>query len=329
MLTDPISLLLIALLALLVAGALAPLEALGWWAGWFEGFIEPPAAASVPEPEVSERDRAFVVFLSGIHTVQGETFAQREKRLLDRLRDQLPDAEILEVFPYSVTNRPLTGQRVFAWFWRWALAMKLSRRLLAGAAGMLINVRNVWQVAVSVDRRYGPIYNRGTARLIVDALAARGYRPGQRIVLIGYSGGGQIALGAGPHVRAWADGPVSVVALGGVMGADPNMIELDHIWDLHGARDRVQQVGHLAFPGRWAIFPYSSWNLAKRKGILRNVPMGPLDHTGAGGYLDRHAFLPDGRSFLDQTVDVLAAIGRGEDPLAATWAAERNESNVG
>lgn len=318
-LTDPASLLLIALLALLIGGALAPLEALGWWAGWFEGISGRRSAPTVPAGDGNER--TFLVFLSGIHSVEGATFARREQRLLQRLRDELEDAEVLEVFPYSVTNRPLTGQRFFAWFWRWALAMKLSRRALAGIAGMVINLRNVWQVAVSADRRYGPIYNRGTALLIVDALLERGYRKGDRIVLVGYSGGGQIALGAGSHVRDLTDGRIAVVSLGGVMSADPGLTELDQVWDLHGDNDRIQRLGLLLFPARWPIFPYSSWNQAERLGIVRVVPLGPPDHTGEAGYLDRNAFLPDGRSYLDQTVDVLAAIARDEDPRSVAFGA--------
>jgi hypothetical protein len=34
-LLDPVTLLLVALLALLLSGAFAPVEALGWWAGWY------------------------------------------------------------------------------------------------------------------------------------------------------------------------------------------------------------------------------------------------------------------------------------------------------
>jgi len=37
------------------------------------------------------------------------------------------------------------------------------------------------------------------------------------------------------------------------------------------------------------------------------------DHTGADGYLDENAVTSDGRSHLDVTVDVLAAIGAGRD----------------
>jgi len=40
----------------------------------------------------------------------------------------------------------------------------------------LINLRNLFQVAVSVDHRYGPFYNLGQAENVRDALLAYGYR---------------------------------------------------------------------------------------------------------------------------------------------------------
>jgi hypothetical protein len=299
-----------------LAGSFAPLEAPGWRAGWFGGRdvssewspLEPPAGDDENSP------KQYLVFLSGIHSVNGATFANREKQLLEMLRAELPDTQILEVFPYSVTNRPLTGQRLFAWFWRWALSMKLSKRTLAGVAGTVINMRNIWQMGVSADRRYGPIYNRGSAMLILDALRRAGCRRGKPILLVGYSGGGQIALGAAPHVESLSGGPVTVVSLGGVMSSDPATRRLERVYDLHGERDRVYQAGILFFPGRWPLFPQTSWNQAKRAGIVRSISLGPPDHTGRGGYLDSQSTLPDGRSYLKQSVDVLAAIARREDP---------------
>ena len=311
--SDVIVLLIVAGIALMAAGALAPLEALGWWAGWFEGRdLERDAGL---EPADGTDSGRYLVFLTGIHSVDGETFARREKILLDRLREELPDTRVLEVFPYSVTNRPLTGERFFAWFWRWALSMKLSGRALAGAAGMVINLRNVWQMSVSADRRYGPIYNRGSAMLIADALRRAGGRRGANVVLVGYSGGGQVALGAASHLKGMTGGEVTVVSLGGVMCSDAAIHQLDRVYDLHGDGDRIQQIGNLFFPGRWPVFTHSSWNQARRAGIVHNVPMGPPDHMGDAGYLDDRMRLPDGRSYLDQTVDVLAAIVRREDPL--------------
>ncbi|HKI58831.1 MAG TPA: hypothetical protein VKA00_06430 [Trueperaceae bacterium] len=302
------------LLALLLAGALAPLEALGWWAGWFgrrseehpvhvEGHGDEPPA------------RHFVVFLSGIHSVAERAFARREVVLLERLRERLADARVLEVFPYSVTNHALTAERVFSRFWRWALKMKLSRRALAQLAGMVINLRNLWQVAVSADRRYGPIYNHGSAELITEALLAAGYVPasGTRVTLIGYSGGGQIALGAAGHLDEILGAPVDVIALGGVMASDPAALQVRHLYYLYGDRDAIHRIGTLFFAGRWPLVRYSPWNQARAKGLVTNVRLGPMGHMGRDGYLSTTAMLPDGRSHLDATVDAISKLIGGND----------------
>lgn len=316
----------VALFALLVAGALAPLETLGWWAGWFGDPLAPeetrPHAVHPLDPEDDTADAPtpsaaatgidpWVVFLSGIHAVGPVVYGRGEARLIAGLSDALPEGRVVQVFPYSVTNRALTGQRAFAVVWRWALRGKLGQRRLGQAAGFLINARNLWQVLVSADRRYGPMYNRGTAALVVRSLRRRGYVRDGRVVLIGYSGGGQIALGAAPFVKEATGAEVVVAALGGVMAADPGALDADRVFHLYGRRDQVQRLGGWLFPGRWRILPWSPWNVARRRGTLRSVSIGPSDHTGADGYLDEAATAADGRSYLDVTVDVLAAVARG------------------
>lgn len=316
----------VALFALLFAGALAPLETLGWWAGWFGDPLAPqethPYAEHPQDPEDDAEDAAtpvatvsgidpWVVFLSGIHAVGPVVYGRGEARLIVGLRRALPEGRVVQVFPYSVTNRALTGQRAFAGVWRWALRGKLGQRRLGAAAGFLINARNFWQVLVSADRRYGPMYNRGSAALVVRALRRRGYVSGGRIVLIGFSGGGQIALGAAPFLKETTRAEVVVASLGGVMAADPGVLDADRVFHLHGRRDRVQRWGAWPFPGRWRLLPWSPWNVARRRGTLRSVTIGPSDHTGADGYLDDEATAADGRSYLDVTIDVLAAVARG------------------
>lgn len=310
---DLTTLLLVGVSALLLAGLLSPFEALGWWAGWYgEEEDAPETPSDVPASEAEH----FVVFLSGIHSVSGEAFAEREVRLLERLRGAMPDAEILEVFPYSVTNRALTGQRLFSRFWRWALAGKMSRRQLAGLAGMLINVRNAWQVMVSADRRYGPMYDQGSAELIARVLLAHGYRPGSGVpvLLIGYSGGGQVAMGAATELLERIGTTPTVLSLGGVMSSPRSLHRLGRIVHLRGRRDGIARLGAAAFPGRWPWVRWSSWNRGRKTDVVRVVDMGPMDHTGRDGYLDGTKRLPDGRSFLDATVDAVVAVAHGEVP---------------
>jgi hypothetical protein len=311
-----------AFLALLLAGALAPLEALGWWAGWYGRRLE-EQPVRVEGEALRAAPHDFIVFLSGIHSVAEHAFARREVVLLEQLRERLPDSRILEVFPYSVTNNALTGERAFARFWRWALRMKLSHRMVANMAGMLINLRNLWQVAVSADRRYGPIYNHGSAELITEALLSAGYIPASavHVTLIGYSGGGQIALGAAGHLDDILGAPVDVIALGGVMASDPAALQVRHLYDLHGDRDGIQRASGILFAGRWPLLRYSPWNQARAQGRITGLSLGPMKHTGRDGYLSTTARLPDGRSYLDATVDAIAAIvergGSAAEPAAA------------
>lgn len=313
---------LVALAALFVAGALSPLETLGWWAGWYGDPVDEreadPARAAPGEADADDAPVAarpvdpWVVFLTGIHAVDHVTFDRTEARLVARLRRAVPDGRVVEVFPYSVTNRALTGERVFARVWRWALRGKLSGRRLGATAGFLINLRNVWQVLVSADRRYGPFYNQGSAELVLRSLRRRGYAGGGRLVLIGYSGGAQIALGAAPFLADRTGARVEVVSLGGVMAADPGLLATHTTWHLVGKRDRVQAWAARAFPGRWRLLRWSPWNVARERGTLREVTIGPCDHTGRDGYLDETARAADGRSYFEVTADVLAAAARGE-----------------
>jgi pimeloyl-ACP methyl ester carboxylesterase len=332
---DLTTLALVALAAVLIAGALSPLETLGWWAGWFGERADDlePELGDVADEDASEDETLtatpnddsvaadpiaasavdpWLVFLSGIHAVGPVTHARREARLVASLRRALPRGRVLEVFPYSVTNRALTGERVFARVWRWALRGKLGSRRLGQVAGFLINARNFWQVLVSVDRRYGPYYNRGSAALVLRALRKRGYEGGGgRIVLVGYSGGAQVALGTAPFLKEATGAEVTVVMLGGVMAADPGVLEVDRAVHVYGTQDRIQRWSAWFFPGRWSQVTWSPWNQARARGTLEVVELGPCDHTGVDGYLDEEAHVADGRSHLELTVDVLAALASG------------------
>lgn len=326
---DVLTLAIITALALLVGGLLSPIETLGWWAGWFgRSDTELVLAERVPAEE--EEDCHFLVFLTGVHSVSGQTFAHREQVFLRRLREKVQRSQVVEVFPYSVTNRALTGQRVFSWFWRWALSMKLSRRTLTGIAGMVINVRNLWQVAVSADRRYGPLYNQGSAELIAGALVAAGYRvgSGMPVTLIGYSGGGQIAIGAAAHLKEMLSCSIRIIAIGGVMSSDPGLHEVHRLYHLVGRRDMVHRLSNVVFPGRWPILTYSAWNQAAAGGRIRHVDLGPMDHTGTGGYMDSTCLLEDGRNHLEVTVSTIAGIVEEAEEEAEDVSIDGDESST-
>lgn len=304
------------LLWILVSALLSPLESLGWWAGWFgEAFEEDEeesedvaAAVALDESAVQPSNaNFFIVFLTGIAGVAQEVHLPEEQDLLRRLAARLPDAEIVDdIFPYSVTNRALTGQRVFSWFWRFAF----SRKQKGGRIGFVINIRNLFQVLVSADRRYGPIYNRGSAQLVLRGLRRHGYELGSQVpvILLGYSGGSQISVGAAPYLEEQLGIPVTIISVGGVLCADPGLMSVQHLYHLRGKRDRVEQLGYLLSPGRWPIFPNSHWNRANIHGKITQIELGTMAHTGPGSYLDDTTPWDASHTYMDKTVESITEL---------------------
>ncbi len=167
------------------------------------------------------------------------------------------------------------------------------------------------QIAISADRRYGPLFNQGVAEVIVNGLMRHGYtlESTAPVFLIGYSGAGQIAVGASGHLKRWLKSPVYVISLGGVFVSGPALLEIDHLFHLVGTRDAVEPWWIMA-PGRWSVFYTSEWNRARRQGRTTTVNMGPMRHTGGGGYMDAKKHLPDGREYIDVTVRIVTEIVR-------------------
>ena len=298
----------IVVIGFLVWAALSPFEVMGWWAGWFGDRIY---GESVPSDGLVRTVRpgtdSYVVFLSGIGRVSGETMSYRERDFLRRLATAMPRTVIIDdVFPYSVNNLALTGQPFFARLWRLALRSKLHGPHIIG---YLINVRNLWQVLISADKRYGPMFNQAAAEVLLDGLLRYDYSPesGQPVYLIGYSGAGQIAVGASGYLAEWIDAPVRVISMGGIFSSDPSLLEIDHLYHLFGTQDRAQKLNLLA-PGRWSMLPASEWNRMRRNGRVTAINMGPMCHTGRGSYIDGNSELPDGTSYADRTVEVIAGV---------------------
>lgn len=127
------------------------------------------------------------------------------------------------------------------------------------------------------------------------------------MAVIGYSGGGQIALGASWYLAA-LDIPTSVVSIGGVLSGDPALNRLQHLWHLYGSRDRLQLLGPVVFPSRWWLSRLSAWNRADREGRITRRRIGPMRHMGRTDYFDRHARTQDGTSYRNLTIDALVGV---------------------
>ena len=334
---------LVGLFALLFVLALvAPLGSLGWWAGWFgeelsvneigdadgDGsvvddwaatlFAAPPAGcAGEPadrQPVDFNKQRTathYIIYLSGIGAFSGSSIPHEELPFINALRQQLPaSCVIADVFPYSVTNVGLTGERLFARVWRYIEAQR--PRNPNSLWLFLVVIRNMFQVMVSADRRYGPIYNLGVAKEIWRSLLRHGYRPGTQtpVTLIGASGGGQIAVGVVTYLSKVVDVPIEIISLGGVIASDPGLLRLKQLYHLYGAFDRTEKLGPIFFPGRWPLAFNSAWNRAKKRGLITIKVTGPADHVGKNSQFDQQAFAEDGRSYFQITFDEVLQILR-------------------
>ena len=105
-------------LLLFVTAALAPMESLGWWAGWSRDATKKgPAELDLAEQtaQTTAEPDMYIIYLSGIGAISGDSFPEEEYPFLHGLEDRLPTAKVItDVYPYSVTNNGLTGQRFFA-----------------------------------------------------------------------------------------------------------------------------------------------------------------------------------------------------------------------
>ncbi len=320
----------VSLIALLIAGLLSPFEALGWWAGWYGDGIETHITCKFPEQlsaphlaatlktaqgeKASIQPSRYIVYLDGISQSCAD-YPQRVQNFLDTLASALPPEMVFiqDIMAYSALNRPLTIERPFATFWRWVNRIEASNP--NSPLDIFINLRNTFQVAVSTDNRYGPVFNRGTAQVILNSLRQYGYQPGVPITLLGYSGGAQVALGAVTYLKYALDVPIEVISLSGVVSGNNGITGIDRLYHLRGDRDLLTKIGAIMFPKRWPLLTWSEWNVALTEGRIRLIPLGPVSHSGPTGPIDPVAQLPSGRSHLSQTLEIIMSILTGSGAI--------------
>ena len=305
------SLLTLILILVVLAMAVAPLESLGWWSS--RGAQE--AAETVQELSVTDDGidtpvpySRYVVYLSGVGAIDGNSIPEEEAPVIAALTERLPGACVIsDVFPYSVSNRGLTAQRPMAALWRWVEKLRLKNP--ESAAGMLINARNALQLFVCADRRYGPAYNIGTAQEVIKALRRNGYQFDTEtpVALIGWSGGAQIALGASWYL-GMGKMPIDVVSIGGMMSDDYGLDRIRKVWHLAGSRDPLQKMGGVLFAGRWPHAAFSPWTKAMKEGRIDIIDLGPMRHNATEHYFDTKTLAPDGRTYLQVTIDAVIAV---------------------
>jgi predicted Abi (CAAX) family protease len=299
----------ISLVALFISILLTPLEALGWWAGWYG--TEPLEYLGTPVETISSSTQIdrYIMYLDGINQGSYE-YLPSVQQLLNELASVLPKNFLMVqgIMPYSVTNQSLSENRQVGFLWR--IIESISLKNPANPIGLIINIRNVVAVAISADPRYGPIQNQGLAQVLFNSLVSFGYPVGSQtpVTLIGYSGGGQMSMGAVSFLKQTLNAPIEVISLAGVMSGNTGAMQVEQLYHLVGNKDTVERLGPIMFPGRWPLWFLSYWNCAKRRGKISLISLGPVGHNGFEGPMAAEAFLPDGRTHLQQTVDIITGI---------------------
>ncbi len=297
-------------IVLIIAAVAVPISVLTWWAGWSRRtkVVLPPAPTPAP---AKPTPGPFLIYLSGIGDISGEYQTRYESDLLAEIAARVPGLVVIsDVFGFSVQNLSMTSQRRLGWFWAWVNQERLRKGGPLKRFGQLINLRNMLHLTVSADRRYGHVYNYSVAEMILQGLVRHGYVPGSgaAITLLGYSGGGQIALATAGYVQATLQAPVQVISLGGVMNSNGSLEMITRLTHLYGTADRTHNLSDWIFPARWPIMRGSPWNQALAQGRIVRICLGPMVHTGRKSYRDASVHIADGRSYRDVTADTISEL---------------------
>jgi hypothetical protein len=181
-------------------------------------------------------------------------------------------------------------------------------------AGMLVQANNVIKVGISSDRRYGPILHVEQALKVAEQLAEAGFHPsiGATITLLGYSGGGEMAMGMADDLRRICRCPVGIITFCGVFSGNQDLSRVEAVTTINGGRDPMELVGHLLFPGRSPLLPFSRWNQALQRGLVRHAPIPGMTHNGnAGPFSERHREVVIGAIVAALAADAGALFGAG------------------
>ncbi|WP_009630813.1 hypothetical protein [Synechocystis sp. PCC 7509] len=303
-----LKLLTIAVLILLVWGTLSPVGTLIWWAD--EGVqllglkTNPKIATFRPNTSVSKSSQlnCYIVFLPGVGDFSANQLTSGEELFLDSLIAAHPNCiAVSDVFPYSAANESLGGQRVLAPLWKFA---DRAQGWLS-VSNVVIKIRNLWRFAISADPRYAPIYNQGIATAIIERMNAQQAIPEKpQIILLGTSGGVQVALGAADYLKRSLKADIVIVSLGGVFAGTNGFKVSDRVYHLHGDRDWVENIGAIVFPSRWRWTVGSPFNQARLQNRYAVASSGAHAHDGAEGYFGEN-LSNKGVTYVDLTLQAV------------------------
>ncbi|MBD1879190.1 hypothetical protein H6F78_06560 [Coleofasciculus sp. FACHB-64] len=305
-----LKLLLLAVFILIIWGITSPVGTVVWWLEQGaetlglkknQSSILPPNNDSNPDAKSSPIN-CYIVFLTGVGDFSANELTPGEEVFLDRIVESHPNCVAVgDVFPYSAENKGLGGQRLLSPVWHFA-----NRNGGMGIASVLIKIRNLWRFAISADPRYGSIYNQGIANAIIERMnsgqpiSRKGGQP-LDIILVGTSGGVQVALGAAPYLNQWLDTKITIVSVGGVFNGRSGF-QAARFYHLRGSRDWVEDLGGIVFPSRWLWNVSSQFNQARLQGHYSARSSGSHAHDGPEGYFGLEVAKPEDMTYVELTL---------------------------
>ncbi|MBD2243525.1 hypothetical protein [Nostoc sp. FACHB-888] len=306
-------LLVLAGIILLAWGTFAPVGTLVWWLSQSSESLgikknltkKLPRDNPLLEVDKSRNIDCYIVFLPGVGDFSANQLTPGEEFFLNKLEQIHRNCvTVRDVFPYSAANESLGGQRLLAPLW--SAAEKADG--LFSNTDVLIKIRNLWRFAISADDRYGHIYNLGIANAIVDrmnAVYSLSKRPkqGLKIILVGTSGGVQVALGAVSYLDQWLNAQLIVVSIGGDFDGEKGFDKVDHVYQLVGSRDWIEDISKIVFASRWPITVGSPFNQARLQGRYTVMQTGPHAHSGSQGYFGTTAIGQSQTTYVELTFE--------------------------
>lgn len=258
-----------------------------FWEGWLNGLPDPSHLFAAPAAD-DRGHRHYLVYLDGIHQSE-ECHPPRVSEFLDTLEQAIEaDALLVKgIEAYTIMPVGLRATAYARWFWErlFALQEHHPNGLVRFLCAFCVQANNVIKVGISSDRRYGPVMNYELALKIARRLEAIGFHPSRaaRVVLVGYSGGGEMAIGTAAMLQKLCHVPVQVITVCGVFSGNGDLSSVDHVAMLVGSRDPVAALGRLAYPGRLPLLPLSNWNRWQRTRPLHRISIEGMNHNGASG----------------------------------------------
>lgn len=306
-LLDNLELILLTIFLLFLFGLFtSPFESLAWFSGFNAMELKEKFKGKIIK---SKTPSSYLVYISGIGISGQHDFTKEERNFVEVLKKRYSTINIIdEIYPYKIFNETLTSNTWLSYLWR--LALKFRKTNFKYVA-YLINVRNLFQVFVSADSRYGPIFNLAAANRTIQKLLSKGYKQNRKniIYIFASSGGAQIGVGMSRYLKDFFNCKVILISVGGGFSSNKSFKQIDCFYDISGSKDNIYKFVSYAFPGRWSISQNSYWNILIKKGRVSKYVLGGVGHLGENGYFGNE-FRNDhnGKTNLELVVEILDSI---------------------